>query len=101
MTPPEAADICRRIGKGMLRGKGMDKLKAGNWLIQVAEWIETERSGGEMIVCDFCGKNQNEVKELIASGHDSKQTAHICNECILLCVEILANKPKQEGAKPE
>ena len=33
-----------------------------------------------LLYCSFCGKNQNEVKKLVA-GPD----AHICNECIELC----------------
>lgn len=40
--------------------------------------------------CSFCGKNQNEVKKLIAGP-----TVFICNECISLCTDIL----KEEGKK--
>ena len=37
------------------------------------------------IRCSFCGKNQNEVERLIA-GPD----VYICNECVALCDEIIA-----------
>ncbi len=40
--------------------------------------------------CSFCGKNQGEVKKLIAGP-----TVFICNECISLCTDIL----KEEGKK--
>jgi ATP-dependent protease Clp ATPase subunit len=35
--------------------------------------------------CSFCGKNQNEVKRLIAGP----VAVFICNECVDLCAEIL------------
>ena len=35
--------------------------------------------------CSFCGKSQDDVKKLIA-GH----TVYICDECINLCNEIIA-----------
>ncbi len=40
--------------------------------------------------CSFCGKNQSEVKKLIAGP-----TVFICNECISLCTDIL----NEEGRK--
>ncbi len=33
-----------------------------------------------LLFCSFCGKNQNEVKKLVAGP-----TAYICDECIELC----------------
>jgi len=39
----------------------------------------------DIIKCSFCGKNQNQVKKLI-----SGPGAYICNECIELCTEIIA-----------
>jgi ATP-dependent Clp protease ATP-binding subunit ClpX len=37
--------------------------------------------------CSFCGKPQRRVKTLIAGPG-----VYICNECVDLCVEIMANK---------
>ena len=34
--------------------------------------------------CSFCGKDQHEVKKLIAGP-----TVFICDECVWLCVDIL------------
>lgn len=53
------------------------------------------------LACSFCGKNQGEVKKLIAGP-----TVFICNECIGLCTDILRedNKKsplsKEDGSSP-
>ncbi len=42
------------------------------------------------LTCSFCGKHQRQVKKLIA-GPD----VYICNECVDLCVQIIAmERPK-------
>ncbi|WP_022851484.1 ATP-dependent Clp protease ATP-binding subunit ClpX [Limisalsivibrio acetivorans] len=46
----------------------------------------------ESLHCSFCGKNQEEVKKLIA-GPD----VYICNECIELCNEILREDTIEES----
>src|SRR6056297_4369424 len=38
----------------------------------------------ENLFCSFCGKNQQEVKKLIAGP-----AVYICDECIQLCSEII------------
>lgn len=40
------------------------------------------------LYCNFCGKTQYEVSKLIAGP-----ATYICNECITLCNEIIAEKP--------
>jgi ATP-dependent Clp protease ATP-binding subunit ClpX len=42
----------------------------------------------KQLFCSFCNKSQHEVKKLIA-GPD----AFICDECIVLCYDILEDKP--------
>jgi ribosomal protein L37AE/L43A len=37
--------------------------------------------------CSFCGKPQRRVKKLIAGPG-----VWICNECVVLCVQIMASK---------
>lgn len=39
--------------------------------------------------CAFCYKSANEVKKLVASA-----TAHICDECIEICREIVTRPEK-------
>ncbi|WP_297954837.1 ClpX C4-type zinc finger protein, partial [uncultured Desulfobulbus sp.] len=40
--------------------------------------------------CSFCGKTQAEVNKLIAG-----QSGYICDECIELCNEIMAENPEE------
>ena len=48
-----------------------------------------DRSGS--LVCSFCGKSQDEVRKLIAGP-----TVYICDECIDLCNDIIAEECDQE-----
>jgi len=55
-----------------------------------------ERKGPEKVgnlFCSFCGKSQGEVKKLIAGPG-----AYICNECIALCNDIIAEELERERA---
>jgi ATP-dependent Clp protease ATP-binding subunit ClpX len=45
------------------------------------------------LVCSFCGKSQDEVRKLIAGP-----TVYICDECIDLCNDIIAEECDQEEA---
>jgi ATP-dependent Clp protease ATP-binding subunit ClpX len=44
------------------------------------------------LFCSFCGKNQKEVKKLIAGP-----AVYICDECIQLCSEIIAEESEKES----
>jgi len=46
----------------------------------------------EDLLCSFCGKSQDEVKKLIAGP-----SVYICDECIQLCNEIIAEEYSQES----
>ena len=46
------------------------------------------------LLCSFCGKSQDEVKKLIAGP-----SVYICDECIQLCNEIIAEEYTQESAE--
>ncbi len=50
---------------------------------------EPQRSGE--LICSFCGKSQDEVKKLIAGP-----SVYICDECIELCNEIIAEECERE-----
>jgi ATP-dependent Clp protease ATP-binding subunit ClpX len=54
-------------------------------------------STGDELLCSFCGKSQDEVKKLIAGP-----SVYICDECIQLCNEIVAEEYSQvsEEEKP-
>jgi hypothetical protein len=57
--------------------------------VQIAEREVTRRATppATLLQCSFCGKSQTEVKKLIAGP-----AAYICDECIGLCVDILAEE---------
>ncbi|NLW82450.1 MAG: ATP-dependent Clp protease ATP-binding subunit ClpX [Desulfovibrionales bacterium] len=52
---------------------------------------ERKKRTGKDLNCSFCGKGQDEVQRLIA-GPD----VYICNECIVLCDDILKNDNRKE-----
>lgn len=55
--------------------------------------MTTRREGKDgKLYCSFCGKSQKEVRKLIAGP-----TVYICNECIELCNEIIADEEAKEG----
>src|ERR1700750_1599779 len=45
--------------------------------------------------CSFCGKGQREVRKLIAGP-----TVYICEECIKLCNDIIAEESEREENRP-
>ena len=45
--------------------------------------------------CSFCGKSQREVRKLIAGP-----TVYICDECIKLCNDIIAEEAEKEEGRP-
>jgi ATP-dependent Clp protease ATP-binding subunit ClpX len=52
-----------------------------------------KREDNSNLACSFCGKNQKEVKKLIAGP-----TVYICDECIELCNDIIAEEYGTEEA---
>ncbi|THB76241.1 MAG: ATP-dependent Clp protease ATP-binding subunit ClpX [Desulfobacteraceae bacterium] len=44
----------------------------------------------DQFFCSFCGKNQKEVKKLIAGP-----SVYICNECVKLCGDIIDDEEKE------
>ncbi|MGH7394662.1 MAG: ATP-dependent Clp protease ATP-binding subunit ClpX [Candidatus Methylomirabilales bacterium] len=51
------------------------------------------KSGGKL-QCSFCGKSQEDVRKLIAGP-----TVYICDECIELCNDIIAEEQEEERGK--
>ncbi|WP_462129692.1 ATP-dependent protease ATP-binding subunit ClpX [Staphylococcus pseudintermedius] len=48
----------------------------------------------ENLKCSFCGKDQDQVKKLVAGSG-----VYICNECIELCAEIVEEELNQQQAE--
>ena len=53
---------------------------------------ERKRDDHGSLSCSFCGKSQKEVKKLIAGP-----TVYICDECIGLCNDIIAEEIEKES----
>jgi len=51
---------------------------------------------GDMLRCSFCGKSQHEVRKLIAGP-----TVYICNECVEVCLDIIAEDRVHEAKTRE
>ncbi len=60
----------------------------------MAERGKRDDGYGGNLTCSFCGKSQKEVKKLIAGP-----TVYICDECIGLCNDIIAEEQDREGQK--
>jgi len=54
-----------------------------------------QRDDDANLSCSFCGKSQREVKKLIAGP-----TVYICDECIELCNDIIAEEYGEEAGTP-
>jgi ATP-dependent Clp protease ATP-binding subunit ClpX len=58
--------------------------------------MSKKRSDNENLFCSFCGKNQKEVKKLIAGP-----AVYICDECIQLCSEIIEEESEKDVRETE
>ena len=47
--------------------------------------------------CSFCGKSQSQVRRLIAGPNG----VYICDECVVLCNEIIAETPPHTDEPPD
>ena len=56
--------------------------------------ITLDGTSDKKISCSFCGKSQEEVKKLIAGPN-----VYICNECVVLCKDILVEDDKIDTKK--
>lgn len=58
--------------------------------------MASRRDNSGSLVCSFCGKSQKEVKKLIAGP-----TVYICDECIALCNDIIAEEFQSDDTHQE
>jgi ATP-dependent Clp protease ATP-binding subunit ClpX len=58
--------------------------------------MPSRREPGSNLQCSFCGKGQREVKKLIAGP-----TVYICDECIHLCNDIIAEDTTEKAASEQ
>jgi len=48
-------------------------------------------NSGDVLRCSFCNKSQRDVKKLIAGP-----TVYICDECVDICLDIIAEEKGTE-----
>src|SRR5210317_385189 len=53
-------------------------------------------TGDKHLRCSFCGKSKDSVKKFI-----SGPSVYICNECVSLCNEILAEEEEREAVESQ
>ena len=46
--------------------------------------------------CSFCGKNQDQVRRLLAGPNG----VYICDECVALCNDIIMSEQSPNGDEP-
>src|SRR5258706_3808494 len=51
-------------------------------------------NSGDVLRCSFCNKSQRDVKKLIAGP-----TVYICDECVDICLDIIAEERSKESKK--
>ncbi|HBG45369.1 MAG TPA: ATP-dependent Clp protease ATP-binding subunit ClpX [Deltaproteobacteria bacterium] len=56
--------------------------------------MSINKKGGSYLTCSFCSKGQDEVKKLVAGP-----MVYICDECIELCNDIIADEYEKEEFK--
>lgn len=56
--------------------------------------VRKKNNDGEGLRCSFCNKHQKDVEKLIAGP-----TVYICNECVDICLDIIADG--REGEEPK
>jgi len=54
----------------------------------------SKKNDKDSLFCSFCGKNQKEVKKLIAGP-----TVFVCDECVELCMDIIKEDNKNNKSK--
>lgn len=55
-----------------------------------------DKDEGKLLYCSFCGKNQNEVRKLIAGP-----SVYICDECVDLCNDIIREEVLEAEAESD
>ncbi|MBV1875973.1 MAG: ATP-dependent Clp protease ATP-binding subunit ClpX [Cycloclasticus sp.] len=54
---------------------------------------DNSESDGKLLICSFCGKNQHEVRKLIAGP-----SVFVCDECVELCNDIIKEELQESEA---
>ncbi|MGE5218886.1 MAG: ClpX C4-type zinc finger protein [Chloroflexota bacterium] len=98
-SAPKRGEIARELLQiGTALEETLRKALGAKWETHVPTFDDEAKP----IACSFCGKDQNEVRKLVAGP-----SVHICDECVELCRNIVGeeaeggekSKAKSEKAK--
>ena len=56
--------------------------------------MSRKKPDGDGLKCSFCNKSQRDVRKLIAGP-----TVYICDECVDICLDIIAEERKAKSRK--
>ena len=80
-------DACVAKSWSLIRGDDQPSTTPRHRIVEKSERV---------LCCSFCGKKRTEVEALVAGP-----TVYICNECLGLCDEIIAEELSLEDPKPK
>jgi hypothetical protein len=84
-STPKRSDIARQLLQiSTALDETLRKAFGDKWESHIPTFVESK-----LLTCSFCGKNQQEVRKLIAGP-----SVHICDECVKLCSGIMAEELK-------
>ena len=89
MREPRTVHVCGNCQHGLASGAHIEVRSTGEFRVSAVMEAASEygdRGTGEpgVVRCTWCSRDQAEVRKLLSQG-----TAHICNECVALCSDIL------------
>jgi hypothetical protein len=88
-STPKRNEIARQLFQiGSALEETLKKAFGDNWESQVPQFADESKVN----TCSFCGKNQSEVRKLIAGT-----SVHICDECVELCKNIVAEEVETDA----
>jgi hypothetical protein len=81
-SPPKRGEIARQLFQiGSALEETLKQAMGDDWDAHVPRVDDDTKHSS----CSFCGKNQSEVRKLVAGP-----SVHICDECVELCKNIVA-----------
>jgi hypothetical protein len=89
-SPPKRGEIAQQLLQiGMALEETLKRAMGEKWDAHVPRFEENTEAS-----CSFCGKNQTDVRKLIAGP-----SVHICDECVDLCKNIFLQEAEAAETK--
>ena len=82
-TPKRSEIALQLLQIGAVLEETLKRAYGDKWEAHIPKFADEVKQ----LICSFCGKNQREVRKLIAGP-----SVHICEECVKLCSGIIAEE---------